>query len=638
MYFLLAKCKGGVNVISDKIFSKVMIIMSSVCGIMLPMRIGRIVGIVLTAALCALSLVASADDSPRATGYRPPTRGVAMRRVGSAQKSRLLRVSSRTTLPSKWNSCEQGWVSPVKNQGNVGACWAFAAYATLETQLLMAGKGEWDFSEKNMVNLHGWNLGPNEGGNSDIAAAYLLRWGGAVEEANDRYKTSIPWPSSPLLSPVVHVQHVVWTEELDGTEERMDALKTAIMEYGAVATSICWSNNFARGETYYYTGSGVNNHAVAFVGWDDDYPTNNFQSCPPGPGAWIIKNSWGTSSGSNGFYRVSYHDMSLARGEPSAVFIPAGEGEDYDAVRGYDRLGYVYDPAQYYSTSAAAQCRWQASVFTATWNERLDAVGIWTTVFPMPYEILIYTNVTRGASSPTDGGTLACRQSGILEHAGFTTIPLSAGVSLADGTSFAVVYHQTGDEISLCVNCTTIGLAYPVHARGNSYFGRDEGGAVEWIDGMDADDAVDDTDESWATCIKAYTRSMSPSRTGDAPLESDDGTKYLADLGQTNATLFAETAGTFGASVGLVGANGRSLWTSWLSGLDPSVEGDAEFTVSIDVSGGVPSLTWSPDLGDARAYTVWGRETLDAADSWAPVDIDDIGMSPFRFFKVTVGQ
>ena len=49
-------------------------------------------------------------------------------------------------------------------------------------------------------------------------------------------------------------------------------------------------------------------------------------------------------------------------------------------------------------------------------------------------------------------------------------------------------------------------------------------------------------------------------------------------------------------------------------------------------------MTWSPDLGSARTYTVWGRETLDAADSWAQVDVDDIGTSKFKFFKVTVGQ
>ena len=93
-----------------------------------------------------------------------------------------------------------------------------------------------------------------------------------------------------------------------------------------------------------------------------------------------------------------------------------------------------------------------------------------------------------------------------------------------------------------------------------------------------------------------------------------------------------------GSVMGLVGANGRSLWTSWLAGLDPSAEESTEFTVSIDVSGGVPRLSWSPDLGDARAYTVWGRETLDAADPWAQVDIDDVGTSQFRFFKVSVGM
>lgn len=606
---------------------------------MLPMGNGRIIATVLAVSLCVPSLVAFADDSPRAMGYRPSPKGVAARRVDSAQGARCLRTSSRTALPSRWDSCEHGWVSPVKNQGNVGACWAFAAYATLETQLLKAGKGEWDFSEKNMVNLHDWNLSPNEGGNNDVATSYLLRWGGAILETNDAYKSAMSiWTSSPLLSPAVRVQHVIWTEELDGTQERMDALKAAIMEYGAIATSIRWIGEYVRNDTYYYRGSGENNHAVTLVGWDDDYPTNNFQKFPPGPGAWVIKNSWGTSLGSNGFYRVSYHDMSLARGEPSAVFVPAGEGEDYDAVRGYDRLGYTYDFARRYPTNAATQCRWQASVFTSTWNERLDAVGVWTTVFPMPYEILIYTNVTRGASSPTEGGTLACRQSGTLEHAGFTTVPLSAGIPLSDGTSFAVVYHQTGNEISLCVNCTMIDFAYPIHARGNSYFGRDEGVAVEWVDGMDAAAAMDEDCESWAACIKAYTRSTVPARAGDAPLGSDDGATYLSDLEQTNATLFADTAGTFGASVGLVGANGRSLWTSWLAGLDPSADENAEFTVSIDVSGGVPRLRWSPDLGDARAYTVWGRVTLDAADSWAQVDIDDIGTSQFRFFKVAVGM
>lgn len=593
---------------------------------------GRIIVVMLTAALCALSLVASADDSPRATGYRPPTRGIAPQNYVSSRKAGLLRSSAKTSFPTQWNSCEHGWVSSVKNQGRVGACWAFAAYATLETQLLKAGKGEWDFSEKNMVNLHGWNLSPDDGGNNDVAAAYLLRWGGAVAESNDVYKSSMSaWTSSPLLSPAVRVQHVVWTDPIDGSQESSDALKEAIMGYGAVATSMYFNDKYVRNESHYCFEEKDPNHAVAIVGWDDDYPTNNFKNFPPGPGAWIMKNSWGKSVGSNGFYYVSYHDSRFARLYNGAVFVPAKDDEDYDAVRGYDRFGPVWisdDPHDR-----------QAAVFTATWNERLDAVGVWTPYASISYEISVYTNVMRGGDSPIDGGCLAISQSGTLINAGFTTVHLETPVALADGTSFAVVYRQVGCNVFYVdkkygeyIDGEYVVFCDPDISKGNTYFGRvSRSGSVSWSDCVDIDGGC-------AACIKAYTRSMAPSRTGDAPLESDDGTKYLADLGQTNATLFAETAGTFGASVGLVGANGRSLWTSWLSGLDPSVEGDAEFTVSIDVSGGVPSLTWSPDLGAARAYTVWGRETLDAADSWVPVDIDDIGTSQFRFFKVTVGQ
>ena len=586
----------------------------------------------LAALLCALSLVASADDLPRATGFLPPTRGAALLNDVSSRKAGLLRSSAKTSLPAQWNSCEHGWISPVKNQGQVGACWAFAAYATLETQLLMAGKGEWDFSEKNMVNLHGWKLDPNDGGNSDVAASYLLRWGGAVVESNDVYKSSMTrWTDSPSLSPAVRVQHVVWTEPLDGSRESSDALKEAIMEYGAVATSAYFKESHASNWSYYYSGNNNHNHAITIVGWDDNYPTNNFKSFPPGPGAWIMKNSWGGSVGSNGFYYVSYHDSQFARMYNGAVFVPAKDDEDYDVVRGHDRFGPVWKIDDSYDR--------QAAVFTAAWNERLDAVGVWSTSASVSYEISVYTNVTRGGDSPTDGGRLAISQSGTLAHAGFTTIHLETPVALADGTSFAVVYHQEGcnvfyvdEKYGEYIDGEYVVFCDPDISKGNTYFGR-----VSWLGSVIWKDCAD-IDGGCAACIKAYTRSTVSARTGDAPFETDDGKTYLSDLEHTNTTLFAETAETFGASVGLVGANGRSLWTSWLSGLDPSVEGSAEFTVSIDVSGGVPNLTWSPDLGAARTYTEWGRETLDAADSWEPVDVDDIGTSQFKFFKVTVGQ
>ena len=62
-----------------------------------------------------------------------------------------------------------------------------------------------------------------------------------------------------------------------------------------------------------YTGT---NHEVTVVGWDDNFPVENFNaSCrPTNPGAWLIKNSWGKTYGDFGYFWLSYEDPSIALG------------------------------------------------------------------------------------------------------------------------------------------------------------------------------------------------------------------------------------------------------------------------------------------------------------------------------------
>lgn len=54
-------------------------------------------------------------------------------------------------------------------------------------------------------------------------------------------------------------------------------------------------------------------HDVVVVGWDDNFPKENFTIQPEGDGAFICKNSWGEEFGDDGYFYVSYYDTKICR-------------------------------------------------------------------------------------------------------------------------------------------------------------------------------------------------------------------------------------------------------------------------------------------------------------------------------------
>lgn len=616
------------------------------------------------------------EPPPFVPGLLPnaPGKEIRVRALKPARRAPLLQ-SAPEELPAYWNSASNGWVSSIKSQGSLGNCWAFAALATIETQLLKSGRGEYDFSEKNMAKLCGMEFGYyGNGAYSYTPAGYLLRWSGPVAEEKDPYVgTTNEWPvaNSPALTSELHVQDVVWIPALDETGESRAALKRAIMDYGAIATSMHWSDSCTcSNKTYHcYMYSDSANHAVTIVGWDDNLPKELFRDPPESDGAWIIKNSWGTSIGEGGFCYVSYCDTGFAKGDGS-VYLPAAEGAPtYDAVHGYAIAGPQYDTSiAHEGCFPQLDSDLQAVVFTAASGESLAAVGLWTAVYPYEYEISVYTNVVRHATSrwdevvpcdystktygtvypsedPLEGGACALTQSGVLSHGGYTTVPLACEVPLASGASYAIVFRKTGSADSIVVATQTPAPDDPIYGQcgfrpGNGYVGWSRNDATNrWYDAYDYGLYAAD-DNGWALGINAYTRISGAVRASDFPSATDDGAKMIAELASTNAVHSAATCfnGTYGfdSLAKLVGANGRTLWASWLLGLDPANAEVRDIALAIDVSGGVPRVFWDPAL-PGRMYTLYGCDSLSSAASWYVVPTNELDTTSARFFWLSIG-
>ena len=398
------------------------------------------------------------------------------------------------TLPARYNLAENGFVTDVKNQQDSGNCWAFAALASLETCVLKASNKTFNFSVENMKNLiemysaYGWKMETNEGGYNGMPMGYLASWLGPVNATLDPFDDK--GTLSPLLDSEMHIQNIyVLPARTSYTDN--DAIKEAILKYGGLYASYYHSAGYLNSKTnaYYdpYTGNG--NHAITVVGWDDNYSKNNFYTAPAGDGAFIVKNSWGSSWGDNGYFYISYYDRVLfAVNKDNQAFTYILN----DTVR-YTK-NYQYDVAgmtDYLVTGKKTV--WYQNIYNATGNEAIAAVSTFfnTTV---DYEISIYVN-----------DVLQLTQNGRHEGSGYYTIPLKEYVPVAVGDIFKIVVKLANPQngyaaVPISEQLSTTRCYY---APGVSYFSND---GKKWTDLYDySASAYSHTYNSQVACLKAFT-------------------------------------------------------------------------------------------------------------------------------------
>lgn len=356
----------------------------------------------------------------------------------------------------------------IRDQGGYGVCWAFSTISLLEINLLKNKlvSDDIDLSEFHLVNftynnvtdplggsagdtttfLRSSNSVTQNGGDIRMAFNSLMDWEGAVDETLVPYTAEVAGTinttglSDDLArkNTKIHLQNYYKVNMTNQTD-----VKQAITDYGALSISYYAyggdaSNKYYNSSTagyYCYDSNTGTNHAVTVVGWDDNYSKDNFPTKPEGDGAWIVRNSWGSYFGENGYFYLSYYDKST-RVEGYAV--EAQTSDNYDNNYQYDGTGWF----SYMGYSGYGGTNKYANVFTAKANEskaeNIEAVSFEDySSAGCKYNISIYTNLT-DVLDP-ESGMLECTQSGHTTFDGAYTIKLNNPVYVEDGTTFSVV-------------------------------------------------------------------------------------------------------------------------------------------------------------------------------------------------------
>lgn len=330
------------------------------------------------------------------------------------------------TLPYMYSYIDKQRNPIVKNQGVFSTCWATAALAALESSV----KPEMDvqLAVDHMVLNNSFKTSLYDGGEYTMALAYLTAWQGPVYEKDDPYGDR---KTDNSLQPVLHVQEAQIIKSKD-----LEAIKEMVYKYGGVQSSLYTSMQSANGTSkhynketnaYCYIGEEKPNHDVVIIGWDDNYPKENFNADIDTDGAFICQNSWGDTFGNNGIFYVSYVDANI--GVHNIVYTGVESIDNYDNIYQTDLCGW--QGILGYETSHA----YFANVYTAKQQELLKAVGFYATDVDTSYTVYVATNIEENSNF----SNMTPVASGTFKNAGFYTVKLDKAITLSAGKEYAVI-------------------------------------------------------------------------------------------------------------------------------------------------------------------------------------------------------
>ncbi len=213
--------------------------------------------------------------------------------IDQSEKTDIAGAPSPKASSFSW--LERGKMTPVKNQGVCGSCWAFTSAAAVEANIMIRRDLSTDLSEQNLLTCSGG--GTCNGGWYGTVFKYLMKKS-AVPESSAPY-TGRDGGCTGLSSGNYKIAAWGYVKKDMGIPS-VKEMKEALCTYGPIAATIKATAAFQGYRSGIFdehcTVSGPKdiNHAILIVGWDDAKQ------------AWLVKNSWGTAWGEKGYVWVEY--------------------------------------------------------------------------------------------------------------------------------------------------------------------------------------------------------------------------------------------------------------------------------------------------------------------------------------------
>jgi C1A family cysteine protease len=389
-------------------------------------------------------------------------------------------------FPVVYDMRGSGFLTPVKSQ-SPGGCWAYSTMGCVESRLLMLGYPEYNLSDNNLKFCHGYVPSRNTNGNHWMSSAYFARRSGPYLESEDPYPGGTSSNDNcPTEFSALYYIH----ESRYPPPQNIDYIKQTVMDYGPVWSLLLWNEAYYDPEnfTYYYTGNSVN-HAGVIVGWNDTLTTAG------GPGAWIVRNTWGQGFGDGGYYYISYNDSQF--GKYNGYWPEVMENETGTYIYQYDEIG------GYWGVGFDSEVGYGLVKFEGTNRDtEISKIGSFIVSTNCGVEIKIFDHFQDSVY-----GLLGSMAETMLELPGYHTFELDSAIQIPAGEDFYVQIRYDSndpqDKWPIAIEDTINDYAQPVLESGKYWIAPDPSlWPTYWYP------VGNGTPYHYDLCIKAYAHEL----------------------------------------------------------------------------------------------------------------------------------